>query len=425
MKKRIRFAAAALLAAFALSACDALPGGTPGPGPTGAPDVNITPDVSATPVISEDGTYALVQNTVYFPEGANAGDAKFVLTYTLPGFLAQDVFSAGANASVELYLAELQDLVREEYLEAAQQKEGQSSLTITAAVDAARGYTNLFLYSLLTLGDTQEEQFRTLVLDAQGVEAGLAAVADVYDTNAWAQLVLNRMAQERDKYFGDLALEDIAQRMDLYNGYYVTDTGYALYFAPGSIAAAVEGPIYLEFSAQELYPAFVKEAMEPDAYAQLLPVLTRLANVVAVEFESFDGVPSSRIATLYLTYAVNSGAGGDAVAQDGDILSLSHADLLAIYEEAFSGAFPGLDQQVGSIVLDGDTCQVERVQPPTAYRLAFSEAQAGEEGGVTLVGRILFLSQSNMVSDVAGVTIELTADPAVPAGYRISAFLIL
>ena len=44
---------------------------------------------------------------------------------------------------------------------------------------------------------------------------------------------------------------------------------------------------------------------------------------------------------------------------------------------------------------------------------------------MTLVGRILFLSQSNMVSDVAGVTIELTADPAVPAGYRISAFLIL
>jgi len=424
MKKRILFAAAALLCILALAACDALPGGTPGPGPTGGPDVNITPGVSATPMISEDGTFALAQNTVYFPEGASASDAKFVLTYILPSFLTQDAFAAGANASVELFLAELQDRVREEYLEAAQQKEGQSSLVVTASVDTARGYTNVFLYSVLTLGDTQEEQFSTLVFNDQGQEAGLAAVADVYDVNALAQLVLNRMAQERDKYFGELALEDIAQRMDLYNGYYVTDEGYALYFAPGSIAAAVEGPIYLEFSSDELYPAFVREVMEPDAYALLLPAFTRLANVAAVEFESFDGAPSPRIASLYLAYAVNDGAGGDAVARDGDTLSLNDSDLLVIYEEVFAGEFPGLDEQVTSIVLEGDVCQVERMQPPAAYRLSFSEAQAGE-GSVTLIGRILFLSESNLASDVAGVTIELAADPAVPAGYRISAFLIL
>lgn len=426
MKKRM-LAMLMALALLCCCACTAAPGdgGMATPDPHGSPAPTDASQTTPEPFISEDGLYSLTQQTVYFPEGSHAETAAFTLSYVLPTFLGDSAFASAANSSILLYTEELFERVNEEYLDIAGESEDGASLVVVADVEQSRGYTNVLIREELTFGSEPASRLTTLVLDADGFETGLNAIAGIYDAQPLvAQLVLNRMDQERDKYFSDLSTQQIAELMDLYNGFYVTDTGFCLYFPEGTIAAAVEGPVTLEISETELYPDFVGDVIPADAYVALLPVLNRISQGAAVNFESFDGSPSAYVASVYLTLAINDlpYPPQEPVTQDGDTLVLPEEEMLRLYAQAFEGAFPGLDESVTGIVLSDGMCRVELQAGGTDYHVSLTEAQASEDG-ITLSGRILYApAGSPAATDVAGVVVELVEQEG---DYRVVSFMVL
>ena len=427
MQKRT-FAALLALLLVLLCACDA----ATGPAATASPEIAATasPLPGETPepggFISEDGSYKLISSIVYFPEGSAQENAEFTLTYTLPEFLGDDARSQSMNDSLKLYLEDFFERVNEQYMASIPEDSEIASDEVTAGITVSRGYTNVVISEHIAIGESLVDDSFSIVFDERGHETGLEAVAGLIDARPLcAQLVYNRMDQQRDVYFGGMAVEEIEELLDLYNAFTVTDDGFTLYFAAGTIAAEVEGPIWMDIAASDLYPPFVGDVLPADAFVALTPVIDRLAAASAVNFESFDGSPSAYAATLYLSDAVNAlpYPPQAPIAQDGDTLVVPEQEFLALYEDYFHGAFPGIDDSVGTIVKDGAAYRVEVALPGSDYHVVFSEAQSRDDM-ISLRGDIVAIAGADTAATrIASVEVDLVAGDG-PAGYRIASFLI-
>ncbi|MEL7609904.1 MAG: hypothetical protein AAGU74_10390 [Bacillota bacterium] len=428
MQKRA-FAALLALVLLLLCACDA----TTGPSATATPELQATssPLPEQTPgtgsFVSEDGSYSLSTNVVYFPEGCTQENAKFTLTYTLPEFLGGDDRSEAMNDSVKLYLEDLFERVNEQYLASVPEGAEIASDEVSAQISVSRGYTNLIISEHLTIGESLQDHISTIVFDDRGRETGLEAIAGLVDgAPLVAQLVYNRMDQQRDVYFSDMTMEQIEELLDLYNAFAVTDNGFKLYFGAGTIAAEVEGPIWMDIAASDLYPSFVGDVLPAKAYVELMPVIDRLAAASAVNFESFDGSPSAYVATLYMADAVNAlpYPPKAPIAQDGDTLIVPEKEFLALYEAYFRGAFPGIDDSGGTIVKDGASYRVEVAGSGSDYHVVFNEAQS-VDNMISLKGSIVSATGADTAAaEVASVEVDLVAGEG-SAGYRITSLMIL
>lgn len=442
MKRRRLALAAALLMLLVLASagCDSTsaPMQDVSPDPSEEPAVDVTPapDTHETPTLPEElpeGEFTLISKTILFPEGSSEESANYILTYTLPTFGGSSARAANMNSSLDLFEEELLERAQEEYLPTAMESEDVGRTDVSVQVLEARGYTNILISERNTFGDTTLDTLSTLVLDGDGMEDSLAdvALAGTYEIEALtAQLVYNRMDQERDKYFTDLSLSDIADLMDLYNGYYVTESGYMLYFAPGTIAPNAEGAILMELAESDFYPAFVGDLLSAEAYVAISPLLDSLGHHAAEGFESFSGVPSPYVATAFLYELINS---MESPLQapfflEGDEITIAYEDLDALFGSYFRGSFPGiygLDELM--VVEEGN---IVRIQPwntalPSANtRVLLTDAEEGEEEGILLLnGTMIFdVPGAPEPSTVSGMRVELQLDDTAPAHCRILSF---
>lgn len=427
MQKRV-FAVLLALVLLLLCACDA----TTGPAATATPSFEETasPLPEQTPstggFVSEYGSYSLSTNVVYFPDGSTKESAKFTLTYTLPEFLGGDDSSKAMNESIKLYLEDLFERVNEQYLASVPEGEQLASDEVTTQITTSRGYTSVIISEHLAIGESLQDHSFTIVFDDRGHETGLEAIAGIVDAQSLvAQLVYNRMDQQRDVYFSDMTVEQIEELIDLYNAFAVTDDGFKLYFDAGTIAAEVEGPIWMDIPASALYPSFVGDVLPAQAYVALMPVIDRLAAASVVNFESFDGSPSAYVSTLYMADAVNAlpYPPQAPIVQDGDTLIVPEAEFLTLFESHFHGSFPGIDDQVGTIIKEDTSYRVEVAGSGSDYHVVFSEAQS-MDNMISLKGNIVAIAGADTtVTEVASVEVDLVAGEG-PLGYRITSLMI-
>lgn len=416
---------AALLILSACQAVPASPAATPVTAPTPAP-TNASPTPEPTPIVSLDGSYSLETRTVYFPDGSTDADAEFVLTYEFPYFLADSLAANAMNSNIELYVEELFERVNEEYLLTAMEGDDVARLDVKTRITYVGDYTNVIFDERLTFGNKSLDMPFTLPMDKNGSEIGLAEVSGGGDVEALvAQLVYNHIDKERDTYFAFGSPDAVRRYIDLYNGYYITETGYALCFAPGTLAAEVEGPITIEIKTEELYPDFVGDLISAKSYVAIKPKLDMLASCcITADFESFDGAPSRRVATQFMADYINGlpYPPQPPISQDGDALIISKAEFDKLYSQMFSSAFPGVDEMLGSVALDGDSFKIALTDPGEDYRVALESAQATDDG-VTLSGSVVYCPQNGVTPEtVTGVMIELTGSDS--DGYKVLSFVI-
>ena len=256
----------------------------------------------------------------------------------------------------------------------------------------------------------------------------MAARAGTYEIEALtAQLVYNRMDQERDKYFTDLSLSELAALMDLYNGYYVTENGFMLYFAPGSIAPAAEGAILMELSETDFYPAFVGDLLSKEAYVAISPLLDSIGHHAADGFVSFSGVPSPYIASAFMYETILSMDPAPYI-EAGDTFIMPYEKLEEIFSSYFRGDFPGIFGLDGLMAVEeNDTVRITpwNAQLPSANtRVLLHDAEEGEEEGlILLTGSLVFHTPgAPEPATVSGVRVGLQLDEAAPAKCRILSF---
>jgi len=442
--RRLALAAALLLLlALPLAGCDNAPvpvedispEQTDMPAEEVAPDTGVAPPppVNDGPTPLEDlpeGGTASITKTILFPEGSSEENANYILTYTLPYFGGSSMRSANMNASMSLFEEELLERAQEEYLPIAMESEDAGRTEVSVQVLSARGYTNILISERNTFGDTTSDRLSTLVLNGDGVEESLAAaaLAGTYEIETLAaQLVYNRMDQERDKYFTDLSLSDIADLMDPYNGYYVTENGFMLYFAPGTIAPTAEGEILMELAESDFYPAFVGDQLSEEAYVAISPLLDSLGHHAADGFVSFSGVPSPYIASAFMYETILS-MDPAPYTVDGETFTMPYAELEEIFSSYFRGDFPGIFGLDGLMVVEeNDTVRITpwNAQLPSANtRVLLTDAEEGaEEGLLLLTGSLVFNTPgAPEPTTVSGVRVELQLDDAAPAKCRILSF---
>ena len=118
---------------------------TPGAEASGAEAPGETPE-------SADIRYGSRTNTVYFPEGAGDADADYILTYTLPVFMPEELNCAALNAALALYEEELTERVRTERLPLADRAEGEPApcTTVEFAASSAAGYWSIRLFETVS-----------------------------------------------------------------------------------------------------------------------------------------------------------------------------------------------------------------------------------------------------------------------------------
>ncbi|MBE5784331.1 MAG: hypothetical protein E7330_00875, partial [Clostridiales bacterium] len=183
MIKRLFTALLAALFLFSLAACgEDIPTAD-----VGSDSVISTPAPAETPEPVQDETdppgesiaASFKEQTLFFPEGATAENADYILTYSLPLFPEGDA----RNEAVALYEAELIARVQEERLPLADRAEGEIAPSTAVAWElftaelAGREYTNLLLFETVTFGAGEEVLPHALVLDGAGAELTFAALS--------------------------------------------------------------------------------------------------------------------------------------------------------------------------------------------------------------------------------------------------------
>ena len=302
---------AALLAALLFSAAGCggavnAPGATdkPGAGTPGAEAPGETPE-------SADIRYGSRTNTVYFPEDAGDADADYILTYTLPVFMPEELNCAALNAALALYEEELTERVRTERLPLADRAEGEPApcTTVEFAASSAAGYWSIRLFETVSYGAERETIPFVLVLDAAGSEQSFAAVSGQYEPDALvAQQIYNAIDLDPDAYFGDVTPEDVRLALDLMNGFAVTQTGYDVFIPAGVLAPEAAGTLTFSIPRAALYPDCVGEAISVSEYETLLPAFEAIAAACAPNYEGFsDGSPSAYAASAFLTHMLTTG----------------------------------------------------------------------------------------------------------------------
>ncbi|OQB24452.1 MAG: hypothetical protein BWY11_01072 [Firmicutes bacterium ADurb.Bin182] len=407
---------------FLLLACDpgAVPGPfeSPSPVPAGTPYETETPDepLIPEPVVSSDGTYTVETHLLCFPDGSDISNAEHVLIYALPVFSEQNDAADAFNANVALYEEELIARITEQPGEGSGE---QLTTYVNVEVTKVTDYTNIIFTEETRKGAQTLHHKYALVLSPDGDEMSLAKITGIYDADVLvAQLIWNRM-----NAFGGITRDTVLQALDIYNGFYLTETGYAVFFDPGVLYEAGEGFKVFELSETEIYPSFVGDVLSVESYRELLPVFSRLAAATLVNFESFDTVPSPFVSAVFIADTLSEDAGPSKY---GTRLQLTREDMDELFRSYFSaGQFPGADSAVPSVKEENGLYTVELSEVSHPFSIEFTDAKR-ENNTVVLTGNIMFGTPGTQDARfVSGIIITLAqAQHAAAGGYIIQSWMI-
>ncbi|MEN6471351.1 MAG: hypothetical protein ABFC62_07780 [Clostridiaceae bacterium] len=424
MKRTALFLAALMAASLALSGCGAAaPGGAATPSPAAVipaitPANGEIPPTEA-PVQNTGFTaYELRQQIVYYPEGSGANDAEYLLDATLPFFTAQDEAAARMNESVELYRAELGERVAVERLPFADRASGEDapSTVVTCEMEFVGDYLNVSLYEDASYGGSAEQALHTFVFDRTGLERSLASLTGVFDpSDLAAQQVLNEIARNASMYYGDITAENVKPALDLFNAFAVTDTGYVLYAATGSLAKPELGILSFAVEKAAFYPEFVGDTVPANRYEALQNAADLMARACASEYLSFSGGNPDALAA--------SGFLSGLLAKRG-IKELSEQEYKALFAAYFTGAFPEDIATAGDGTALANGVYTVADAPLATYAVELIDARLDSDR-LTLNGNLIYgVPGEADAAVVAGVEVVLIAGDAAEVGYRFEGFAI-
>jgi hypothetical protein len=439
MKKHIfnKLTALILALAFALfaSGCEGLVSAPPaatqsGAGETSAPETapgtqgpaatepveGVTPDdsVSENTLTEADGV-SFADKTVLYPEDATEDTAQFRLDYTLPVF--GDAFPAfeAMNGQVALYEGELLERVSAERLPFADTAEGGALpyTRVECRAERAGGYVNIYMYEFTSFGGDEELLPRILVLGSDGSRESLASVTGIYDVEAVAaQQVFNLIDANRSAYYGDITLDDIPAALDLYAGFFMTDEGYGLVAAPGTLAPESDGMLIFLVDRSAFYPDVVGSVLSAEEYEAIRGPLDTLISACGMDYSGFDSsAPSAFIATSFMTLLLTEGS------EDALYVPVERSVYEQTYSWYFSASMPADFADTGDgTYLDGETYMLP-VHPHGTWSLRIDEAVCTDTG-VTLYGMILYgVPGTSDSGELCAATVVLTASGSSPMGY--------
>ncbi len=268
MKKNVVLLAVCMVALLAVSGCEgSLETNAPisTPSQTGAVPV-ITPEagepVSTEPPMQGMGfaSYEIRREMIYYPEGSDVASAEYVLDAQLPYFSDGGDIAASMNDSVAMYREELMERVVSERVPLADRVNGEESPStlVSCEMEFIGDYLNIGFYEDASYGDSVEHSLYTIAFNRAGTELSLAALTGVFDPSDLAtQQVLNHIAKDESLYFGDITAENVKAALDLFNGFSVTENGYLLYAAEGTLGKPELGILSFAVEKSAFYPEFV------------------------------------------------------------------------------------------------------------------------------------------------------------------------
>ncbi|HWQ58849.1 MAG TPA: hypothetical protein VN540_07480 [Clostridia bacterium] len=441
MKKHLLFrmiaVTAALLFILAASGCEELPALTAGqtggvsdvtqaPFDTAAPEAGETPaqggvtpmETPADNALTEADGVTIAEKTVLYPEDATEENAQFRLDYALPVF--GDAFPANAamNEQISLYEEELLERVSAERLPYADAAGGGTIpyTRVECRAEQAGPYVNVYLYEFTSFGEGEEMLPRILVLGPDGARESFASVTGIYDVEAVAaQQVFNLIDANRSAYFGDITLDDIPNALDLYAGFFVTEDGYGLVAAPGTLAPEGDGMLVFLVDRSAFYPDVVGTVISAEEYEAIRGPLDTLVSACGMDYAGFDSsAPGAFIATAFMTLTLTTGAEGALY------VPVSKADYEETYLWYFSGALPTDFAQAGDgTYFDGAAGNyMLPVHPHGIWSFRIDEA-VRTDTGLVLYGMILYGVPGTADSgELCAATVTLTASGESPIGFR-------
>jgi hypothetical protein len=396
------------------------------PADTAAPEVSPGPAAEPEPaipepVISEDGTYTIETHILCFPEGSDIESADHVLIYALPVFSGGVYASDAFNASVGLYEEELIARITEQLTDA----EGEPPTTyVNVEVTKVRGLTNILFTEETKSGAETSAHRYAIVLSQSGNEMSLAELTGMYDADVLiSQLIWNRIDAESANTFTGITQESVYDALDIYNGFYVTESGYAVFFDAGALFEADKGQKTYELRETDIYPSFVGDVLSVDSYRELLPVFSRLAAATLVNFESFDTAPTPYVATAFIADTLSSAASPEVY---GTELQLTREDMNELFSSYFNAEeYPGCDSAVRTVKEENGVYTVLITEGFHPFSIEFTDARQ-EDNTVVLTGNIMYgtpgMQDANFVS---GIIITLVpAQNAAAGGYVIQSWMI-
>ncbi len=391
---------------------------TPGAGDPSStePPQGVTPGESpAENALTEADGVNFVAKTVLYPEDATEETAQFRLDYVLPVF--SDAFPAfeAMNEQVTLYEEELLERVSAERLPYADTAEGGALpyTHVECRAERSGGYIDLYLYEFTSFGGDEELLPRILVLGPDGSRESLASATGIYNVEAVAaQQVFNLIDANRSAYYGDITLDDIPAALDLYAGFFVTDDGYGLVAAPGTLAPESDGMLVFLVDRSAFYPDVVGTVLSAEEYEAIRGPLDRLISACGMDYSGFDSsAPHAFIATSFMTMLLTEGT------EDALYVPIERS----VYEQTYSWYFSApiaADFPDGGdgTYLDGETYMLP-VHPHGTWSLRIDEA-VRTDTGVALYGMILYgVPGTSDAGELCAATVVLTKSSNSPMGY--------
>lgn len=369
------------------------------------------PAPEETSALSKDGYTAEVK-TIYYPEGSNKDTAGFMLELQLPVFQ-----NAAMNEAIAEYEDELSTRITTEQLPLSE-REGSFIPNTRVEFSVFRAellqgeYTNImFTETVSFLEDGEPERGRYLiVLDSDGSEQSLASVSGLYSPeDTVAQQIWNIIADD-SSYYSDLTQEDIAERLDLYNGFSVGDEGYTVYLPAGTVADESMGEQEFSFGQSALYPGFVGDVITADEYARILPMLNAAAAACGPDFTGFV-IPMGDQGVAYCR---------EYWLQGRDSRTVTEEEYISAYNFPLSSAMP--PESGPGVEFTGDgTVKLTRVTP--FYGFQSEDAMLKEDGTLTVTG--MLMSGAPGAADAAAAASASADFIKLGDGYYLNSFEIM
>ncbi len=380
--------------------------------PAEQPAAEASVTSSPTPEIASGDGYTVETRTLYYPEGAEADTARFMLELKLP------VFQGAADEAIAEYEEELNTRITAELLPLAEREGGFiPNMRVEPSVFRAElpkeEYTNvMFSETVSFLEDGEPERDRHLiVLDSDGNEQSLASVSGLYSPeDTVAQQIWNIIAGD-GSYYSDLTQEDIAEHLDLYNGFSVGDEGYTVYLPAGTVADESMGEQEFSFSQNALYPDFVGDVITADEYTQILPMLNAAAAACGPDFASLSFVPIGDQSVAYCR---------EYWLQGRDSRTVTQEEYLSAYKFPLSSSLPP-EEGPGVELKDDGTVELSRVTP--FYGFQPEDAMLKEDGTLTVTG--VLMSGAPGTADAAAAASAAASFMKIGDEYYLNSFDIM
>ncbi len=393
------------------------------PAQTGAVPV-ITPEagepVSTEPPMQGMGfaSYEIRREMIYYPEGSDVASAEYVLDAQLPYFTDGGEIAASMNDSVAMYREELMERVVSERVPLADRVNGEESPStlVSCEMEFIGDYLNVGFYEDASYGDSVEHSLYTIAFNRAGTELSLAALTGVFDPSDLAtQQVLNHIAKDESLYFGDITAENVKAALDLFNGFSLTENGYLLYAAEGTLGKPELGILSFAVEKSAFYPEFVGDIVPAKHYDALQSAVSVMASACAENYLSFsEGSPDALCATGFLS---------GILAKD-NVKTMTAQEYVDLFSSYFTGAIPlNLSEEGNGTTLENGVYTI--AEPPNAtYFVELMEARL--EGETLTLSGTLFYGEPGAAdaSPVGSVGAVFITDVTVEMGYKFVEFAI-